>query len=367
MPLTPVSNPPIPRETVQAGGGVNGFILGIDHPMVDITCHVDDSFIKKYNVPVGGACLAAEEQMPLYEEMSKMPGVEYTLGGTALNTVRVAHWVLGLQKGATGYIGAVGNDKHGRFVEDTTKEEGIVACYMRSELPTAQCASIIKDKERALVTTLDAANVYRLEHLEENIDLVRKAQIIYSTAFFFNCYGGKSIFKAAKETCHTDALFCFNLAAPYLQELHKEKFSKMLAYTDVIFGNEDEAKAYAMCVGLPDDSCKGVAKHLAELPRIKKRQRLAVITRGSQSTVLYRTDGLCMEIPVPKIDPSKICDLNAAGDAFVGGFLAGLAKGENLFDCVDIAHKAAGHIIQHTGCTYEGTFSPPRKVRCRHL
>merc|ERR1712241_873005 len=128
------------------------------------------------------------------------------------------------------------------------------------------CACIIKDKERALVTRLVAANEYRADHLEKNIELVRGARIVYSTAFFFNCFGGESIFKAAQETCSTGALFCFNLAAPYLQRVHKEKFAKMMGLTDVIFGNEDEAEAYALENGLQDGSAHTVAKHLASLP-----------------------------------------------------------------------------------------------------
>merc|ERR1719436_1376579 len=129
MPSTPiVTHESQRRQDVQVGGGRRGFILGIDHPMVDITCHVDDDFITKYDVPIGGACLATEQQMPLYGEMSEMPNVEYSPGGTSLNTVRVAHWVLGLRRGGTGYIGAVGKDKHGDYLVKKTKEEGIIPC-----------------------------------------------------------------------------------------------------------------------------------------------------------------------------------------------------------------------------------------------
>merc|ERR1719411_1965358 len=112
MPSTPITKKSLPCKTVQVGGGRRGLILGIDHPMVDITCHVDDDFISKYEVPIGGACLASDRQMPLYGEMSEMPSVAYSPGGTSLNTVRVAHWVLGFRQGGTGYIGAVGNDQH---------------------------------------------------------------------------------------------------------------------------------------------------------------------------------------------------------------------------------------------------------------
>ena len=42
--------------------------------------------------------------------------------------------------------------------------------------------------------------------------------------------------------------------------------------------------------------------------------------------------------------------LAGAGDAFVGGFLAYLAKGGDLLDCVNAGHWAARQIIQVSGC-----------------
>ena len=40
-----------------------------------------------------------------------------------------------------------------------------------------------------------------------------------------------------------------------------------------------------------------------------------------------------------------------AGDAFVGGFLAGLATSKDEAACVKSGHAAAGTIIQQSGCT----------------
>ena len=45
-------------------------------------------------------------------------------------------------------------------------------------------------------------------------------------------------------------------------------------------------------------------------------------------------------------------DTNGAGDAFVGGFMSQLIKGEPLAKCVDAGHWASTVIIQESGCTY---------------
>lgn len=46
---------------------------------------------------------------------------------------------------------------------------------------------------------------------------------------------------------------------------------------------------------------------------------------------------------------------SGAGDAFVGGFLSQLMKGENIAKCVDAGHWASRVIIQRSGCTFPST------------
>lgn len=41
-----------------------------------------------------------------------------------------------------------------------------------------------------------------------------------------------------------------------------------------------------------------------------------------------------------------------AGDAFVGGFLSQLVKGQPLAECVRAGHFASRVIIQRAGCTF---------------
>jgi len=344
-----------PRPARREGLHEPMFILGIDHPMVDVTAEVDDDFIERYNVPIGSACLASKEQLPLYDELLSMPNVKFSPGGTTLNTIRVAHWILGGTRAGTGYMGAVGPDKLGDYLIETIRAEGIVDGFMRAESPTAQCASCLKRAERGLVTNLGAANEYTVQHLLEHKEILRQAGIVYSTAFFFNCFKGESIWTAAEECRMNKSIFAFNLGAPYLMQRYADEFNRALGLCDIVFGNELEALEYAKANGLSDASPEGVVKALARAPMEKPGLRTAIITQGAEKTVLARSDGVYLEVPVPVVRP--VVDTNAAGDAFVGGYLAGVATGENLWTCVEMAHKAAGHIIQHTGCTFEGRFA----------
>ena len=52
-------------------------------------------------------------------------------------------------------------------------------------------------------------------------------------------------------------------------------------------------------------------------------------------------------------------DLNGAGDAFLGGFLAMYLKGNTknkLFSCCKAGNEAASVILKNVGCTYPRNF-----------
>ena len=119
-----------------------------------------------------------------------------------------------------------------------------------------------------------------------------------------------------------------------------------------------------------------VAKLIASFEKKNsKRNRVAVITQGSKSTILATKNHLgeivVEEIVVPKLDASLIVDTNGAGDAFVGGFLSVLVRSslieeshnesalseeqflanmQILRECARAGHYAARTIIQTSGC-----------------
>jgi len=328
------------------------FILGMGNPLLDISCEVKTDFLEKYEVKLGDAVLCGEKHKNMYTELSELPGVQYIAGGATLNSIRVAQWMLG-QPGSTGYIGAIGNCMFGQVMKEQCEKDGVLTEFMINEnVPTGACAVAIHDKERGLVANLAAANTYKKEHLVEHKQLLSRARIIYSAGFFLTVCP-EAMLMAAETTFTTNSLYCINLAAAFIVSLFKDPLAKVIEYADYVFGNEDEAKAYGETQNLSHPSPKNVALYLAKLPS-KKGSRTAVITQGSDKTVVARSDGFYMEVPVAPLDHSKIVDVNAAGDAFVGGFLAALATGKSIEECVLNGHRGARYIIQRSGCTLQG-------------
>ncbi len=79
---------------------------------------------------------------------------------------------------------------------------------------------------------------------------------------------------------------------------------------------------------------------------ILKQAELLVITRGEDGCSIYeqgtRTD-------VPAVQPREIVDPTGVGDAFRGGFMAGMAEGANYRVCAQLGTVAATYALEHVG------------------
>ena len=126
---------------------------------------------------------------------------------------------------------------------------------------------------------------------------------------------------------------------------------QVMAHTDIVFGNETEADAFGKAMGYDTTDRREIAKKIAALPlEGSSRSRLVVITQGKDPIIVVEK-GHVVEYHVEKLSNDKIVDTNGAGDAFVGGFLAQLAMGKSVSECVFCGIWAATEIIQQSGCT----------------
>jgi adenosine kinase len=73
-----------------------------------------------------------------------------------------------------------------------------------------------------------------------------------------------------------------------------------------------------------------------------------VISQGKEPTIVAK-GSKSTQFKVPPVDPSEIVDTNGAGDAFVGGFLAGHIKQKSVEECCKAGHFAASVIIKTSG------------------
>eukprot|EP00184_Porphyridium_aerugineum_P005100 CAMPEP_0184695408 /NCGR_PEP_ID=MMETSP0313-20130426/3040_1 /TAXON_ID=2792 /ORGANISM="Porphyridium aerugineum, Strain SAG 1380-2" /LENGTH=360 /DNA_ID=CAMNT_0027153847 /DNA_START=33 /DNA_END=1115 /DNA_ORIENTATION=- len=340
-----------------------GSIVGICNPLLDISANCDEKLLQRYKLEPNNAILADEKvHLPLYEELKSMPDVEFLAGGAGQNSIRVAQWML-QSPHATSYLGAVGNDVYAQIMTEKATRDGVNVQYYKNPngVPTGTCAVCVTDqgKNRSLVANLAAANTFSDEIISEvQWKCVTDAKVVYITGFF-HTVSPKTIMKVAKECEKTNKTLCMNLSAPFLLQVPPffESFKAVMPYVDVYFGNETEAKTLseAMSWGLTD--IKEIAKKLARTPgKANARPRTVVFTHGAEPTVIAIGDADRLwnvdEYGIIPCADEDIVDTNGAGDAFVGGFLAGMLKGEPIDVCVAMGNYGANVIIKRPGCSY---------------
>ncbi|KAI8622498.1 Ribokinase-like protein [Chytriomyces sp. MP71] len=327
-------------------------LFGIENPLLDISAVVTPELLAKYEVKSNDAILADEKHKPLYADLVNNFDVSYSAGGAAQNTLRGAQWLLPPK--STVYVGAVGKDENADKLREVAKDEGLRTEYQISEdTPTGVCGVLITGHERSLVTDLQAANTYKVSHLQskEIWSLVENANYFYVGGFFLTV-SPESANLIAKYAAAHDKMFTMNLSAPFISQFFKDPLDALAPYWDIVFGNEAEAIAYSESHDLKLTNISEIAAHISKLPKENsKRQRTVVITQGAEPT-LVAIDGVVTEYPVVAVNSTKIVDTNGAGDAFVGGYLAGLVLGKDIAECVRAGQYVASEVIQQSGPTY---------------
>jgi len=329
-------------------------ILGMGNPLLDISSEVDKALLEKYGLELNNAILAEEKHQPLFAEMAALPKVQYIAGGATQNSIRVAQWML-QTAGSTAYIGCVGKDESAAKMLAACAKDGVKTAYMVDEAtPTGCCAVLVNGIERSLCTNLNAANNYKITHMQQeaNMAIVKAAKIIYSAGFFITV-SPDSMKLAAEEVAKTDAYYCLNLAAPFIMQVppFKAVLNELMPRVDILFGNETEAQTWAEVEGWETKDVAFIATRLSLMPSLKARKRTVVITQGCDPTIVA-TNGHVKTYAVTALPKEKLVDTNGAGDAYVGGFLAALSKNLPMEKCCAAGAYSASVIVQHSGCTY---------------
>jgi adenosine kinase len=323
------------------------------NPLLDISAECDDKLYEKYGIKPADAILAEEKHMPIYAEMVAKPDVQYLAGGATQNSIRVCQWMLPENPGSTAYMGCVGKDANAEQMKECCKKDGVNAVYMEdAATPTGCCAVCILGTERSMVTNLQAANNYKVDHAKENWSVVESAQIFYSAGFFVTV-SPETIAEVSKHASENGKTYCFNLAAPFIMQVppFKEVVMKTMPYIDFLFGNESEALVFAETEGWEEKDIAEIAKKLSLLPKAKEPARTVVITQGADPTIVA-IKGEVTTYPVLALSKEMLKDTNGAGDAYVGGFLSGMVLKKDIADCARAGAYAASEVVQQSGCQF---------------
>lgn len=207
-----------------------------------------------------------------------------------------------------------------------------------------------------MCTHLAAANEYKLEHLkQDHIWKMVEASKVYYVGGYHLTVCPPAAMALAEHAAATNKVFMLGLSAGFIPQFFKDPLAEIMPYVDYLFGNENEAKAWAESQALSNDlSIAQIAQKIAETKKEnQKRQRVVIITQGTEPTIVAVTgEKEVRQYPVHPIDSKLICDTTGAGDAFAAGFCAGVVDGDSIETCVNKGQWLAKLSLEELGPSF---------------
>lgn len=307
-------------------------VIGIGNALTDMLVNLrTDEVLERYELPKGSMSLVnAQLQTAISKSVAGLPYF-LSLGGSAGNTIR-AMARLGC---SVGFIGKVGPDKTGEFFRQALENTGIEPFIFRGRERSGKCVSLISpDGERTMVTHLGAALELTTNDIQP--DIFDGYDCLYIEGYMVqNRELIANVVRKAKQCGLKVAmdLASFNVVAENVDFLR----SLVAEAVDIVFANEDEAKAFTD-EAEPVNALQAISD-ICELAIVKIGTRGALIKNGSE--VLH--SGI--------MAAANRVDTTGAGDFYAAGFMTGLCKGLSLRQCGTIGAITAGKVIEVVGTT----------------
>jgi sugar/nucleoside kinase (ribokinase family) len=303
-------------------------VLGMGNALVDILIRLDnDELLREFNLPKGSMQLVDQDfARKLQERASKKVTVKAS-GGSAANTIHgLAE--LGIK---TGFIGKVGNDMLGKFFKEDLERAGIKPILFYGKYDTGIAVTLITpDSERTFAVYLGAA----MEQTPEDINSELFQDYGYFHVEGYLVQNHELIETATKLAKKNNLTVSLDLASYNVVEENIEFLKRLIPeYVDIVFANEEEAKAF---------TGKEPGEALAELAEISE---IAVVKIGEKGSYVKKGKE-CNEIGI--IDADSV-DTTGAGDLYAAGFLYGLIKKLSLKESGELGALLSGKVIENIG------------------
>ncbi len=303
-------------------------VLAIGNALVDMLIKLkDDNILNEFNLAKGSMQLSDMDLVEKITNKTKDLENHQASGGSAANTIHgLAH--LNVE---TGFMGKIGNDELGSFFKNDMENKRINTKLFLSNTPTGRAIALVSpDSERTFATYLGAA----VELTEEELynDLFKGYDIFHVEGYLVQNHQLLSTaLKMAKENNLKVSLdlASFNVVEDNIDFL-KDIINK---YVDIIFANEEEAKAYT----------GADPKHALEM--LAEQCEIAVVKVGEYGSMI-KSKGNISTVESISVHP---LDTTGAGDLYAAGFLYGLINEYPLKKCGQIGAILGGKVIEGIG------------------
>lgn len=303
-------------------------VLGIGNALVDVIVKLEnDDLLTQFGLEKGGMeMIDAQRKRIIHKTIKNLPQTSAT-GGSCSNTI---HGLARLGVDA-GYIGKVGNDDAGHFFQDEMKRYNVTPHLMTSDIDTGIATTFMSpDAERSFATYLGAAATM----IDEEIDpeIFKNYDFLYIEGYLI--FNHDLILKLCHHAKENGLQVAMDFGSFNMVDEHRAFLEDILEkYVDIIFANEEEAKAFT-------------GKERAEaLDTLSQYCPIAVVKLGKDGSMV-KVHGKITEIP--PYEAQRI-DTNGAGDIYASGFIYGLLKEYDIKRCGYIATRLSAAIIETIG------------------
>lgn len=335
-------------------------IIGIGNALVDVLVQLtDENVLLRLNLAKGGmthidaAGLARLRNEPAWVRAAR------ATGGCASNTVHALS-VLG---NPTCYIGSIGRDAEGDFFAGKLHQRGIEAMLTRHAGRQTGLATtfITPDGERTFATYLGAATDITAATLSRVVagDADDVPHIAHVEGYLVQNHDLiEDILRRAKEA---GMLVSYDLASWNIVERDLDFVRHLVEdYVDIVFANEDEARAFHGSVDVED-----------ALHELASMTDTAVVKVGADGAWGCSGEEI---VHAGARRVGRVIDTTAAGDFFAAGFLHAYIRRRSLEECLATGNAIAGEVVQVLGTQVEpsrlrraveslSTMEPPLRLR----
>ncbi len=304
-----------------------GKIIGIGNALVDELVRLEsDLQLQALGLPKGSMTLVDDEHHASLRHL--LQGMEHVraAGGSSSNTMQA----LARLGAPVAYVGRVANDDVGTFFQNSCRQSGVEPRLIVAQGHSGVANTFVSpDGERTFATYLGVADLKAGDICPA---LFEGGKYLYVEGYLVsNHYLMERVCTIARDMGLRIAV---DLASYNVVEENLKFFRYIVnEYTDVVFANEKESRAF---------TGKEPAEALKEIAGMCDVVVVKLGRKGASAMCGYE------QASVPAI-PVHVVDTTAAGDFFAAGFLYAFSRGASLRKCLDAGTLLSCNIIQVMG------------------
>jgi sugar/nucleoside kinase (ribokinase family) len=308
-------------------------VFGIGNALMDFLIEIrEDEFVELDLKKGQFHMIDAEKSKKILKKVEEQEKkIKLVPGGSAANTLHG----IALLGGNVVFCGKVGKDKHGDIYEEKIVQGGVKSNISRCDKSMTGHAItfITPEGERTFAVHLGAA----VNLQKENVffDDLKESKILHIEGYQLEDKNLRDVsINAMQHAKKNNVKVSIDLADPGVVSRNKKDIYEMVKnYADIIFANEEEAKAFT---GKEAVEALNEISGMAEIAVVKLGKKGSLVKKGKD---VYTIGGINV----------KAVDTTGAGDMYAAGFLYGLTHGHNLKVCGNIGSNFAAKVVQQVG------------------